>query len=84
MGQPLRCRRAEHDATAAETSLCWLVNDTLHEFAELPSGGGATPIRAWWNSLPAAPWSPTIPATSRDAAGRQITAIYLAELAIEE
>lgn len=66
-----------------KTSLCWLVNDTLHEFAELPSGGD--------NSYPGlvelAPGRALVSYYSsheRDAAGRQITAIYLAELAIEE
>jgi hypothetical protein len=62
-----------------KTSLCWLVNDTLHEFAELPSGGDnsypgfieLSPTRAvvsWYSSH------------ERDRAGKTITAIYLADL----
>ena len=66
-----------------KTSLCWLVGDQLHEFAEFPSGGDnsypgfveLTPDRAlvsYYSSH------------ERDAAGKQITAIYLAELVIEK
>ncbi len=65
-----------------KTSLCWLVGDRLHEFAELPSGGD--------NSYPGfvelAPGRALVSYYSsheRDASGREITAIYLAELAIE-
>ena len=65
------------------TSLCWLVNDQLHEFAELPSGGDNSypgfvemgPGRAlvsWYSSH------------EKDANGRTITAIYLADLEIVE
>lgn len=67
---------------SAKTSLCWLVGDQLHEFAELPSGGD--------NSYPGfVELSPTEAIVSyyssheKDDAGRTITAIYLAELAIE-
>lgn len=63
------------------TSLCWLVDDRLHEFAELPSAGdnsypGFVEISAnralvsWYSSH------------EKDAAGRPITAIYLADLEI--
>ena len=65
-----------------KTSLCWLVNDTLQEFAELPSAGDNSypgfvetgPGRAlisWYSSH------------EKDAAGKAITAIYLADLNIE-
>ncbi len=61
------------------TSLCWLVGDKLHEFAELPSGGD--------NSYPGfVELSPTRALISyyssheKDAAGKPITAIYMAEL----
>ena len=65
------------------TSLCWLVNDQLHEFAELPSGGDnsypgfleISPTRAlvsWYSSH------------EKDSSGRPITAIYLADLEIAE
>ena len=66
-----------------KTSLCWLVGDQLHEFAELPSAGD--------NSYPGfvelAPRRALVSYYSsheRDASGKQITAIYLAELVIEE
>ncbi len=61
------------------TSLCWLVNDQLQEFAELPSGGD--------NSYPGLiEISPTHSIVSwyssheKNANGRSITAIYLADL----
>jgi hypothetical protein len=61
------------------TSLYWLANDRLHEFAQLPSGGD--------NSYPGfIELSPTRALISyyssheRDASGKTITAIYLAEL----
>jgi hypothetical protein len=66
-----------------KTSLAWLVGDRLQEFAEFPSGGDnsypgfveLTPNRAlvsYYSSH------------ERDASGKPITAIYLAELVIEE
>jgi hypothetical protein len=64
-----------------KTSLCWLIGDQLHEFAELPSGGD--------NSYPGfVALSPTRALVSyyssheKDDAGNKITAIYLAELAL--
>ena len=65
------------------TSLCWLADDRLHEFAELPSGGD--------NSYPGfVEISPTRALVSyyssheRDASGNTTTAIYLARLTIGE
>ena len=65
------------------TSLCWLAADELHEFAELPSGGD--------NSYPGfvelAPDRALVSYYSsheRDGSGNPITAIYLAELALEQ
>jgi hypothetical protein len=66
-----------------KTSLCWLADDQLHEFAELPSGGDnsypgfveISPTRAivsWYSSH------------ERDAKGQPITAIYMADLDIAE
>jgi len=66
-----------------KTSMCWLVGDQLHEFAELPSGGDnsypgfveLSPSRAimsWYSSH------------ERDANGKAITAIYMADLEIVE
>ena len=63
------------------TSMCWLVNDQLHEFAELPSGGDnsypgfveISPNRAvmsWYSSH------------EKDANDKTITAIYMADLEI--
>jgi hypothetical protein len=69
--------------TGPKTSLCWLVGDQLHEFAELPSGGD--------NSYPGfvelAPNRALVSYYSsheRDAAGHEMTAIYLAELAMSQ
>lgn len=66
-----------------KTSLCWLLGDQLHEFAELSSGGD--------NSYPGfVELSPTRALVSyyssheRDATGKTITAIYLAELSLDE
>ena len=65
-----------------KTSLCWLVGERLTEFAELPSGGD--------NSYPGfVELSPTRGLVSyyssheRDQAGKPITAIYLAELSLD-
>jgi hypothetical protein len=66
-----------------KTSLCWLIDDRLHEFAELPSGGdnsypgfvelsSARALVSWYSSH------------ERDQSGGVITAIYLAELELTE
>ena len=63
--------------------MCWLVGETLHEFAELPSSGDnsypgfveLSPNRAvmsWYSSH------------ERDANGKAITTIYMADLNIAE
>lgn len=64
------------------TSLYWLADNQLHEFAELPSGGD--------NSYPGfVELSPSRALVSyyssheKDASGKEITAIYLADLAID-
>jgi hypothetical protein len=65
------------------TSLCWLADDRLHEFAELPSAGDCSypgfvelgPTRAlvsWYSSH------------EKDARNQPITAIYLAGLELVE
>ncbi|MFH1919146.1 MAG: hypothetical protein ABIP48_04545 [Planctomycetota bacterium] len=67
----------------AVTSLSWLVDDRLHEFAELPSGGDNSypgfielsadrAIVSYYSSH------------ERDPSGKTITAIYLAELTLGE
>ena len=68
---------------SAKTSLCWLVGDELVEFVELPSGGD--------NSYPGlVELSPTRALVSyyssheKGEDGKTITAIYLAELEIDE
>lgn len=66
-----------------KTSMYWLVGDTLQEFAELPSGGDnsypgfveLSPTRAimsWYSSH------------EKDANGKTVTAIYMADLQIAE
>ncbi len=66
-----------------KTSMCWLVDDQLQEFAELPSGGDnsypgfieLTPrqaIMSWYSSH------------EKDDSGQPITAIYMADLEIAE
>lgn len=64
-----------------KTSMCWLLGDDLHEFAELPSGGD--------NSYPALlELSPTRAVMSwyssheKDGDGKPITAIYMADLEV--
>lgn len=75
-------RRAMDDGSY-KTSLCWLVDDQLHEFARLPSGGDnsypgfveLSPTRAlvsWYSSH------------ETDADGRTLTAIYLADLKLTD
>ena len=68
---------------SARTSLCWLVDGKLHEFAVLPSGGD--------NSYPGfVELSPTNAVVSwyssheKNDEGKTITAIYLADLTIEK
>ena len=92
IGGPLLARWGDHYMVGGrktmgdagpKTSLCWLVNDRLHEFAELPSGGDnsypgfveLSPSRAlvsWYSSH------------ERDTDNRTVTAIYLADLEIAE
>ena len=67
----------------ARTALYWLADGALHEFAVLPSGGdnsypGFVPLEG--NRALISYYS----SHERDAAGRPITAIYLAELKLNE
>lgn len=65
------------------TSLYWLADDRLHEFAELPSAGD----NSYPGFLELGPGRALVSYYSsheRDASGETITAIYLAELIIEE
>jgi hypothetical protein len=88
IGGPLIAKWGEHVLVAGrrttkekgpKTSLCWLVGDQLHEFAELPSGGdnsypgfiGLSPSKgllSWYSSH------------EKNEAGKTITAIYMTEL----
>lgn len=90
IGGPLLTRWGDHyvvggrriiDGKEPRTSLCWLADDQLHEFAELPSGGdnsypgfiGLSPTRAlvsWYSSH------------EKDGNGKVMTAIYLADMEI--
>ncbi|MFT4692264.1 MAG: hypothetical protein ACI9OD_004495 [Limisphaerales bacterium] len=65
------------------TSMCWFAEDRLHEFAQLPSGGDNSypgfiafsskkALMSWYSSH------------EKDASGKTITAIYLADLTIPE
>jgi hypothetical protein len=67
----------------AVTSLSWLCGDALHEFAELPSGGD----NSYPGFLQIAPDRALVSYYSShevDAAGKTITAIYLAELLLKQ
>lgn len=72
-----------HSAAGSRTSLCWLVGNRLQEFAELPSDGdnsypgfaavsATQAVVSWYSSH------------ERDAQGKSITAIYMANLNIKE
>ena len=86
VGGPLLVRWGQHwvvggrkTIDTARTSMYWLANDELHEFAELPSGGDNSypgfialsddrAVMSWYSSH------------ENDADGQAITAIYLADL----
>ena len=89
IGGPLLIRWGQHWVVGGrklpgpKTSMCWLIGGKLHEFAELPSGGDT--------SYPGfVQLSPTEAAMSwyssheKDDNGQQITAIYMADLQLEE
>ena len=91
VGGPLLVRWGKHHLVGGRrilngkpaTSLCWLVGDRLHEFAKLPSGGD--------NSYPGfialddkRALVSYYSSHERDAAGKPITAIYLADLEIAD
>ncbi|MHC4404142.1 MAG: hypothetical protein ACYTG0_31190 [Planctomycetota bacterium] len=65
------------------TSLSWLVDDRLHEFAELPSGGD-TSYPGFIELADDRALVSYYSSHERDSSGNSITAIYLAELAIDE
>lgn len=66
-----------------KTALCWLVKDRLVEFVEFPSGGDTSYpglVEMSKNRALVSYYS----SHERDAMGKPMTAIYLAELAIQE
>lgn len=67
----------------AVTSLYWLAADRLHEFAELPSGGD-TSYPGFVALSPTRAIVSYYSSHERDASGHTRTAIYLADLAIEQ
>jgi hypothetical protein len=91
LGGPLLTRWADrwvvggrHNTPAGpKTSMCWLVGDQLHQFAELPSGGDnsypglialspTTAVMSWYSSH------------EKDDNGNVITAIYMADLTLKQ
>ena len=64
------------------TALYWLIDDCLHEFAELPSGGDNS-YPGFVAISPARALVSYYSSHERDESGKVITAIYLAELALE-
>jgi hypothetical protein len=65
-----------------KTSLYWLANDELKEFAELPSGGD-TSYPGFVELSPTRALVSYYSSHERDPSGKVITAIYLAELAVK-
>ncbi|MEO2048342.1 MAG: exo-alpha-sialidase [Pirellulales bacterium] len=65
------------------TSLCWLVDDQLHEFAQLPSGGD-TSYPGFVLRSPTEAILSYYSSHEKDEAGKTCTNIYLAELEMEE
>ncbi len=75
--------RKTHGGKPPKLSLYWLANDKLHEFAELPSGGDCS-YPGFVEVSPTRALVSYYSSHERDAAGKTITAIYLAELTITE
>ena len=68
-------------AQGPKTALYWLVGDVLQEFAEFPSGGD-TSYPGFVELSPTRGLVSYYSTHERDAAGKPITAIYLAELVL--
>jgi hypothetical protein len=66
-----------------KTSLCWLNGDALQEFADLPSGGDNS-YPGWLELSPTHAVVSWYSSHENDAAGKPITAIYLADLHLAE
>ncbi|MCA9230120.1 MAG: hypothetical protein KDA57_05685 [Planctomycetales bacterium] len=67
----------------AVTSLCWLVDDKLQEFAELPSGGD-TSYPGFVQLSPTKALVSYYSSHEKNDDGQSMTAIYLAELVIAQ
>jgi len=67
--------------SAPKTSMYWLVDDTLHEFAELPSGGD-TSYPGFIELSPTQAMMSWYSSHEKDKDGNPITAIYMADLEI--
>jgi len=65
-----------------KTSLCWLVKDRLHEFAEFPSGGDNS-YPGFVELKPGRALVSYYSSHETDASGKPMTAIYLAELVLQ-
>lgn len=75
--------RKQMKGAGPKMSLCWLAGDPLHEFAELPSGGDCS----YPGFLELAPNRALVSYYSsheKDAAGKTITAIYMADLTLAD
>ena len=75
--------RKQVKGVGPKTSLCWLAGDQLREFAEFPSGGD----NSYPGFLELAPNRALVSYYSsheKDDAGKTITAVYLAELVLED
>lgn len=91
IGGPLLARWGQHRVVGGRkptpkgprTSMYWLIDGRLHEFAELPSGGDNSypgfleltadrAVMSWYSSH------------ERDANGKTITAIYMADLSVTQ
>jgi len=90
IGGPLLARWNEHYLVGgrktigpARTSLYWLINDELHEFAELPSGGDNS-YPGFVQLSPGRALVSYYSSHQRDEKDRTMTAIYLAELELED
>ncbi len=91
VGGPLLAKWGDHylvggrkmSKEGPKTSLCWLVDDQLREFAELPSGGDNS-YPGFVELSPGRALVSYYSSHERDSSGTPITAIYLSELVMEK
>jgi len=72
----------KHTQAGPKTSLCWLADDQLREFAQLPSGGDNS-YPGFVERTPQRALVSYYSSHEKDVSGKPITAIYLAELTLE-